>query len=407
MTDVLVVGAGPSGLTLAGELAGVGHVLVVDRDDEPGGVPRHSHHLGYGIRDLRTVVTGPEYARRLADTAASAGATLRTQATVTGVRRESDGLAVDITSPLGREVITTRALVLATGCRERPRSARLVPGDRPAGVLTTGWLQRLVHLDHRSPGTRAVVVGAEHVSYSAVVTLADAGCRTVAMVTDKPRHTSYAAFDAAARLRYRFPLLTRTRVTRIIGHDRVTGVEVVDERTGEQHVIECDTVVFTGDWIAEHELARRLGLAMDPATSGPVVDGAFRTSVPGVFAVGNLLHPASTADRCALDGRAASRAVADWLSSAPAGWPTASVPVLVDPPLAWASPAVVTPGTAPHTVLLQVTRPMTLPTVTVTQGARTLWSGRVPIAVPTRPFPIPGRWHADVTGGDEVRIGIA
>ena len=140
-------------------------------------------------------------------------------------------------------------------------------------------------------------------------------------------------------------------------------------------------------------------------TSGPVVDGAFRTSAPGVFAVGNLLHPASTADRCALDGRAAGRAVADWLSGSP--WPPAPVAVRVDSPLVWASPAAVTPGSAPHTVLLQVARPMTLPTVTVTQGSRELWSGRVPVAVPTRPFPIPGRWHADVAGTDEVRIRIA
>ena len=298
--------------------SGVGDVVVLDRDDEPGGVPRHSHHPGYGLRDLHRSLSGPAYARRLADAAASAGADVRTRATVTGLHAGEGALTVDVTSPDGRTSLAARAVVLATGCRERPRSARLVPGSRPAGVLTTGWLQRAVYGAGQPVGTRAVVVGAEHVSYSAVMTLAHAGCRTVAMVTDKPTHTSYAAFDLGARTRYRFPLLTRTSVTDIIGRDRVRAVEVTDHATGERSVIECDTVVFTGDWIAENELPRRLGVAMNAATTGPVVDGRFRTSRAGVFAIGNLLHPASTADRCALDGRSAAGAVAAWTSADPA-----------------------------------------------------------------------------------------
>ncbi len=162
------------------------------------------------------------------------------------------------------------------------------------------------------------------------MTLAHAGCRTVAMVTDKPTHTSYAAFDLAARVRYRFPLLTRTSVTDILGSDRVTAVEVTDHATGERSVIECDTVVFTGDWIAENELPRRLGVAMNTSATGPAVDGSYRTSEPGVFAVGNLLHPASTADRCALDGRAAAAAVAAWAGDGPPAWRSRGVEITVD-----------------------------------------------------------------------------
>lgn len=406
MTDVVIIGAGPAGLTLASELAlnGVRDVTVLDRDDESGGVPRHSHHPGYGLRDLHRSLSGPEYARRLTERAA-VGADLRTRATVTAVHRRDGDLAVDVTAPDGRTTIPATAVVLATGCRERPRAARLVPGSRPAGVLTTGWLQRMVHSEGQRPGSRAVVVGAEHVSYSAVMTLAGAGCETVAMVTGNPTHTSFRGFDLGARLRYRFPLLTRSRVTDIMGTTRVTAVEVTDLDSGTRRMILCDTVVFTGDWVAENELARRLGLGMT-ASSGPGVDQRFRTSATGVFAVGNLLHPASTADVCALDGRSAARPIVDWLSGTGPAW-GAGVRVEVDDPLLWSAPSVVTGGEPGGRMLLQTGRPLHRPAISITQSDRTLWSGRVPWAMPTRPFPVPGGWRSAVDPrGPVVRVSV-
>ena len=389
MSDVLVIGAGPSGLTTASELAARGYdVRVIERDEEPGGVPRHSDHPGYGARDLHRVLSGPAYARRLVDRALQAGAHIDVRATATGLRPlPAGGAEAEITSPSGRETTAFRAIVLATGCRERPRSARLVPGSRPAGVMTTGWLQRLVHLDHATPGSRAVVVGAEHVSYSAVVTLADAGCRTVAMVTDAPAHTSFSAFDIAARTRYRFPLLTRTRVTAIHGTDRVTGV-TIEHADGRRGHLACDTVIFTGDWYPENELAVRTGLACDPRTHGPSVDQLLRTREPGVLAAGNVLHPASTADVCSADGRRAAAACHDWLSAGL--WPTERVPLEVEAPLAWSSPDVAVPGVE-GPIRLQTLEALDRPLLSMTQGDRTLWSGRLPYIRPTRPFAIPGR----------------
>ena len=128
MNDVLVIGAGPSGLTAATELAARGYdVRIIERDEEPGGVPRHSDHPGYGARDLRRVLSGPAYARRLVDRALQAGAHIDARATATGLMPlASGGAEVEITSPSGRETTTSRAVILATGCRERPRSARLV-----------------------------------------------------------------------------------------------------------------------------------------------------------------------------------------------------------------------------------------------------------------------------------------
>jgi flavin-dependent dehydrogenase len=136
-------------------------VLVLDREETAGGIPRHSDHVGYGIRDLHRMMSGPAYARRLASAAANAGAAIRTRATVTGW---ADGRCLEVTTPQGRLRIDARAVVLATGARERPRPARLIPGDRPAGVYTTGHLQNLVHLHHGKVGSGAVVVGGELVS---------------------------------------------------------------------------------------------------------------------------------------------------------------------------------------------------------------------------------------------------
>src|SRR4051794_36445163 len=161
--QVLIVGAGPAGLSAAAELArtGRGDVLVLEREAEAGGIPRHSHHTGFGRRDLHRILTGPGYARRLVDRAAGAGAGIRTSAMVTGWAE--DGSA-EVTSPDGRFRVDAGAVLIATGARERPRSGRLVPGDRPDGVFTTGQLQNHVHRSRGRPGRRAVVVGAELVS---------------------------------------------------------------------------------------------------------------------------------------------------------------------------------------------------------------------------------------------------
>jgi len=258
---IVVVGAGPAGLAAAIELRrrGAGEVLVLEREREAGGIPRHAAHQGFGARDLRRLLSGPDYARRYAQLARAAGAEIRTETMVTGWT--PDG-ALEVTGPAGREALAPAAVEVATGCRERPRSARLVPGARPAGVMTTGTLQQLVYLHGRQVGTAAVVVGAEHVSFSALETLAHGGARTVAMVTEAPRHQSFAAFRAGAALRHRAPLHTATRLTAIHGRSRVDAVELTGLRDGVRWDVACDTVVFTADWIPDHELAVLAGIAL-------------------------------------------------------------------------------------------------------------------------------------------------
>jgi thioredoxin reductase len=339
--DVLVVGAGPAGLSVAARLAPrvAGGVLVLDRERDAGGVPRYCAHTGFGVRDLHRVLTGPAYARRLVDQALAAGAEVRTEATATGWVGEH---AVEVTSPQGRFAVEARAVVLATGARERGRPGRMIAGDRPAtGVLTTGQLQQLGDGQHCPVGERAVVVGAELVSWSAVLSLRAAGCRTVLMTTEYPRPDSPSSFTVPGRLLLRVPVATRVRVRAIHGRERVEAVELEHLDTRARRRFGCDTVVLTGDWVPEHELARLTGLDLDAGSLGPVVDTALGTSRPGVFAAGDLVHPADVADVAVLDGRHVADQVVGWLA---AGEPRAEgvraegVRLVAEQPLRWVAP---------------------------------------------------------------------
>ncbi|MEU9997129.1 FAD-dependent oxidoreductase [Streptomyces sp. NPDC050848] len=417
--DVLVVGAGPAGLASAARLAAAGagryRVEVLEREQEAGGVPRHCAHGGFGLADFGRPLDGPGYARRLARAAAGAagaGATVRTGVSVTGW---AGPLTLDVTAPTGLERITARAVVLATGARERPRSARLVPGTRPAGVLTTGELQQSVHLygvRRERLGRRAVVIGDEPVAHHAVGALRRAQVDVVAMVTEQPGvPRRFGALPPP-------PLLTATTVTELLGRGRLAGVRV-RHLDGREGVIRCDTAVFTGDWIPEHELARSGGVPLDAGTRGPSVDSAHRTATAGVFAAGNVLRGVESAGAAAAEGRAAADAVLRFLSGEP--WPVAAVPVRAEGPARWVAPNRIAYGTGVRPVLLpegagvrpfllRVREPLARPVVEVRQGARVLHRGRLlGTAWPHRSVRVPGGWSREVdpAGGPvTVRVGV-
>ncbi|MFI8946009.1 NAD(P)/FAD-dependent oxidoreductase [Streptomyces sp. NPDC053750] len=399
--DVLVVGAGPAGLVAASLLAATGaRVEVLEREQQAGGVPRHCAHRGFGNRPR--ALTGPAYARLLADAAVRAGADVRTGVTAldwAGPR------TLATVGPQGAQALAARAVVLATGARERPRAARLVPGTRPAGVYTTGELQQAVHLYGQHIGTRVVIVGAEDVSYAAADTVRTAGADVVALVTDRPRAQTAPARVVEARLRHRTPLLTCTTVTELLGHGRVSGVRV-RHRDGRTATLPCDTVVFTGDFVPDHELARRGALTLDPGTRGPTVDGALRTSRPGVFAAGSLLHAVESADTAAREGAHAATAVRDWLADAE--WP-GGVPVIAQTPLSRIVPNRVTPGCGlPY--LLRTAVPLSRPVLQVSQDGRRLHRERPgPRTVPPhRPLTLGAGWaHRVDPKGGPVRVTLA
>ncbi|MGZ9164781.1 MAG: FAD-dependent oxidoreductase [Anaerolineales bacterium] len=343
--DVLIIGAGPAGLAAALELKrlGVKDVLIAERESEAGGIPRMCGHTGFGLGDLHRVLTGPSYARKYRELAEKAGIKIYTSTTVTGWEGKHQ---VSFTSPNGTGSITAKSILLATGVRERPRAARLIPGTRPQGIFTTGSLQRFVYEHNLPVGKRAVIVGAERVSLSVVMTLMHAQTRVLSLVTDLPRHQLYLPVFLPAKILYadilaRAPILTNKRVTNILGRQRVDGIEITDLHSGKAEIIECDTVVFTGDWIPENELARSGGVETGRPSLGPQVDDRCRTSRPGIFAAGNLLRGVETADWAALEGRRAARGIAQFLEKAE--WPVNRIEIQVEAPLAWICPNIITP----------------------------------------------------------------
>jgi len=410
LVDVAIVGGGPSGLAAAVRLRRAGAtVTVVEREPALGGIARHADHTGYGLREFHRLMRGPDYARRWGDRVAHVGAEVRTGTTVTGWgSADATGRRLTLTSPSGIEELEARAVLLATGTRERPRSARLVPGARPLGVLTTGALQQLVAFHDLPVGRRAVIVGAEHVSFSAVLTLVRAGCDPVALVTPELRHQSYALLRLVTASRNRVAVLTGTRLSAIRGRPRVEAVELTDVATGRARLLECDTVVFTGDWVPDHELARRGGLVIDHGTRAPRVDAGLRTSTPGVFAAGNLLHGAETAAVCATSGAWAAGSVLEWLADDHCPWaPDRAVPIECTPPLCWVSPNAIVPGQAavPRGHLLARSSAFARrPLLSVRQGDRELWSGRLRRTVPTMPVHIPSGWLRHVDAGTPVTL---
>lgn len=311
--EVLVVGAGPAGLTTAARLGelGVNGVVVLDREPQPGGLPAQCEHAGFGLWAFKRLMRGYDFAARLVARAERAGVKLHSDTTVLSISRTRELLAV---SASGLERYRARALVLATGCREMPRSTLTVAGSRPAGIFNTGVVQRLDRFFHTAPGREAVIVGSDDMSLMATQSLGKLGVRVRAVVEERPYRQGYLGLEWLTLRRKRIPLLLRHHILEIQGRDRVSGVVVApsdgsDGRKGEPFTIPCDTVIFSGEFFPENHLARQGNLSLDAHTHGPQVDQDFRTDAAGIFACGNLIHAADAADHAVEDGEQAAVAV--------------------------------------------------------------------------------------------------
>ncbi|MBA3909437.1 MAG: pyridine nucleotide-disulfide oxidoreductase [Rhodobacter sp.] len=303
-TEVLVIGAGPAGLSAATELARLGvQVTVLDREAEAGGIPRHCNHSPYGLREFRRLMRGPTYARRLVAEALAAGVLIRTGTTVTALH---PGGAVDVTGADGLETLTARAVLLATGVRETSRAARLIGGEKPGGILSTGALQGIVHLNGQRPFLRPVILGTELVAFSALLTCRHAGITPVAMIEPAGRITAHSPAIWLARV-LRVPVLTGTTIAEIHGRTRVEGVQLLSR--GDRREVVTDGVIVSGGFRPEASLLRASHLEVDAGSGGPVIDVWGRLSDPAYFAAGNLLRPVETAGWCWAEGRRIARAI--------------------------------------------------------------------------------------------------
>jgi NADPH-dependent 2,4-dienoyl-CoA reductase/sulfur reductase-like enzyme len=303
--QAIIVGGGPAGLSAAKALRaeGIDDVLVIEREDSAGGLPRDCDHGGFGLGQYHRFYTGPAYAQRLLGDVA--GVPLMTRSSVVEL---APGGVIAVASEAGVQQMSAPTVLLATGIREMPRPGRLVSGGRPAGLLTTGALQRWLRDAGAAPCRRPVIVGSEWVAFSALLTLRRAGVRAVAMIEERERVTIPVAAAALARAWFSVPVATATRIVRVLGNDRVEGVEI--ERDGERRTMECDAVIFTGRFVPEAALVRGSHLLVDPGSGGPLIDQHFRCSDPAYFAAGNVLRAVQTSGVVGREGAAAGRAMA-------------------------------------------------------------------------------------------------
>jgi thioredoxin reductase len=382
--EVLIIGGGPAGLAAAAELrrVGVTDIVVIEREQHAGGVPRHCGHLGFGWSEFRRVLTGPAYARRLI--AAANGIDLRTG--VTALKLERDGRVRVLTST-GMETLSGQRVLLALGTRETPRATRLVSGTRPWGVFTTGSLQQLVYLAKLKPCTRAVIVGSELVSFSNLLTMRHAGIKVMAMLEPSPHVIAPRAAAWIARVAFGTRILTGARLIAVQGKHGVTGVEI--ERQGVVERIACDGVIFSGQFLPEAALLKSSHLAMDPRTGGPVVDQYGRCSDASYFAAGNLLRSVEASWTVWREGRDVARAI---FASLRGQLPDATrrTPLLVSSPVRYVCPQTLSyPAPIPSAlpVNIRVDRE-TRGRLRVLDGGRELW-GATRRLIPERRIVIP------------------
>jgi thioredoxin reductase len=375
--QVLIVGAGPAGLAAARALAGQGvtGILVIDRDDAPGGLPRFCHHPGFGLEYARWPHTGPGFARRLLHDLAATSVRIECQTTLIAL---GDGPVAEIAGPrVGHRQMRPRAIILATGIREANRGNLLVPGGRAErGILTTGQLQQLVARGVKLPPRlkSAVIVGTEHVAFSAIWTARHAGLRIRAMVGAEDRVMSFAPLGLLARAAG-IDVMTEAQVREIVTENGAPSAVMV-QTPGEVRRLPADVVIFTANWIPEVAALSGSPIHLDPRTGGPEIDQAMRTSAAGIFAAGNMLHGVESSGWCANEGRHAGLMVARYLRGELAGAQARQRPVL-SADIAFLVPQLWESGLDAPPVSLRVSRDLRHRRLALTDDAGPIWtSGR-------------------------------
>ncbi len=317
LVDVLVIGAGPAGLAaaIAAKEDGIDNLLVLEREHNPGGILRQCIHNGFGLHRFKEELTGPEYAQRDIDKAAELGIEIQTDTTVLAVDGERH-LVTCVSSRHGVELIEAKAIVLAMGCRERPRGALGTPGTRCAGIYSAGTAQKFVNLEGYMPGKRVVILGSGDIGLIMARRMTLQGAKVLACVELMPFSSGLNRNIVQCLNDYNIPLYLSHTVVDIKGRERLTGVTVakVDENRqpipGSEIEFDCDTLLLSVGLIPENELSEGAGVKLSPLTSGAEVDDTLQTSVPGVFACGNVLHVHDLVDHVSNESFKAGHAAA-------------------------------------------------------------------------------------------------
>ena len=318
--DVLVIGAGPAGLAAAqaAKEDGIDNLLVLEREHNPGGILRRCIHNGFGLHRFKEELTGPEYAQRDIDRAREMGIEIQTDTTVLSVDGENH-LVTCVSAAKGVEIIEAKAIILAMGCRERPRGALGTPGTRCAGIYSAGTAQKFVNLEGYMPGKRVVILGSGDIGLIMARRMTLQGAKVLACVELMPFSSGLNRNIVQCLNDYDIPLYLSHTVVDIQGKERLTGVTVakVDERRqpipGSEIHFDCDTLLLSVGLIPENELSEGAGVKLSPLTSGAEVDDVLQTNIPGVFACGNVLHVHDLVDHVSNESFTAGHAAAAYV----------------------------------------------------------------------------------------------
>jgi thioredoxin reductase len=311
--DLAIIGSGPAGLAAAvkAKQLGIKDVVVFERDERPGGILPQCIHNGFGLQKFKEELTGPEYANRYIQMAADHYVDIELDTMVLDIDKNRTLTAVSEFG--GLRNYQCKSIILAMGCRERPRGAIGIPGTRPAGVFTAGQAQRMVNIEGYMPGETAVIQGSGDVGLIMARRLTLEGAEVKAVTEIQPYTSGLIRNEVQCLHDFDIPLLLSHTVAEIHGDKRVEGVTVTEVDAGwnpvagTEKLIECDTLLLSVGLIPENELSKMAGVALDPRTGGAYVNEFLETDVPGIFSCGNVLHVNDYVDEVSTEGEIAAR----------------------------------------------------------------------------------------------------